>query len=149
MSPDPDPPPAAVVSPHGCDARPSWATDEIAIDFPALPPIVARMREAFLGAAADSDVVLTGDVPLTAEQAQRGGSLPVEVPVWRICARCAGRGEIWDEACGQCAGQGHGVVRRTVDVAVPAGVRDGTWMSFDLATHLAPATRVHLRVAIR
>ena len=62
---------------------------------------------------------------------------------------CAGRGEIWDETCGRCAGLGHGVQRRRVDVVVPPGVREGMWMSFELTTQHMAATQVCLRVAIR
>jgi hypothetical protein len=129
--------------------RRAWMGDEIAIDFPSLEPIVARMREAFLGVEGDAGGALTGSVTLTAGQARRGGSVPVEVPVWRVCGRCAGRGEVWDEACGQCAGLGHGVTRRRLDVIVPAGVREGMWMSFEVSAPQAPATLVHLRVEIR
>ena len=151
MSPDAPFPHVAAVSLDGRDGRRAWTGDEIAIDFPSLEPIVARMRESFLGGAGAGDAsgVLTGDVALTADQARRGGTVPVEVPLWRVCHRCAGRGEIWDEACGHCAGQGHGVSRRLIDVTVPAGVRAGMWMSFEVATQHASATLVHLRVAIR
>jgi hypothetical protein len=131
------------------DGRRAWTGDEIAIDFPSLEPIVARMREAFLGVDGDASGALSGDVTLSAAQARRGGSVLVEVPVWRVCGRCAGRGEVWDEACGQCAGLGHGVTRRRLDVVVPAGVREGMWMSFEVTAPQAPPTLVHLRVAIR
>ena len=139
----------APVSLMGHDASAGLASDDIAIDFPSLAPIVARMREAFFGPRGDTVEPLTADVALNAEQARRGGMVPVEVPVWRVCTRCAGRGEIWDEACGHCAGLGHGVAWRRVDVHVPSGVRHGMWMSFEVAGQHAPATLVHLRVAIR
>lgn len=149
MLPDAPHPHVAVVSLDTRDGRRALAGDEIAIDFPSLEPIVARMRESFFGVTGGAEGALTGDVALTADQARRGGSVPVEVPVWRVCSRCAGRGEIWDEACGRCAGLGHGVQRRRVDVVVPAGVREGMWMSFALTTQHMAATQVCLRVAIR
>lgn len=149
MVPDAPVPPIVPVSVAGAEVRGAWAADEIAIDFPAIVPIVARMREAFFGGCGDAVEALTADVALTAAQARRGGSVPVEVRVWRVCARCAGRGEIWDERCGRCAGLGHGMARHRLAVHVPSGVRDGMRMSFEVAPHHAPATRVHLRVAIR
>lgn len=149
MWPDTPLPPVAPVPLVGADALAAWPSDEIAIDFPSLGPMVARMREAFFGASSDAIEPLRADVALTAEQARRGGSVPVEVPLWRVCTQCAGRGEIWDEACGHCAGLGHGMARRRIDVHVPSGVRHGTWMSFEVAGQHAPATLVHLRVAIR
>ncbi len=142
-------PNVAPVSLVDADPTTSWPSDEIAIDFPSLDRIVARMRDSFLGTSGDAVERLTADVTMTAEQARRGGSVPVEVPLWRVCARCAGRGEIWDEACGHCAGVGHGIAWRRLDVHVPPGVRHGMWMAFEVAGQHAPATLVHLRVAIR
>lgn len=149
MRPDAPLPPVTAVALDGHAGRRAWTGDEIAIDFPSLPPLVARMRESFFGPGGDPGDALVGDVALSERQARRGGTVLVEVPVWRVCSRCAGRGEIWDETCGQCLGNGHGVTRRHVEVVVPAGVRTGMWMAFDVTVAQAPATQVHLKVTVR
>jgi molecular chaperone DnaJ len=41
------------------------------------------------------------------------------------CAQCRGSGQVVDEACAQCSGAGVVTSTRTVNVRVPAGVRDG------------------------
>lgn len=44
----------------------------------------------------------------------------------RTCPNCHGRGEIIDDPCSQCGGAGRITRERTLSVAVPAGVEDGT-----------------------
>jgi hypothetical protein len=126
----------------------AWLADEVVVDFPSVRPIVDRMRAAFLGDDPAGSEPLSAELRLTARQAYCGGRIPVDVPVRQVCRRCGGRGEVWSESCPACEGQGDGVARRTVDVHVPAGVRDGTCLTFSVGHPQEPATRVHLRVAI-
>jgi molecular chaperone DnaJ len=44
----------------------------------------------------------------------------------RTCPACHGRGEIIDDPCATCAGAGRTTKERTLEVAIPAGVEDGT-----------------------
>ncbi|MDR4307711.1 molecular chaperone DnaJ [Chelatococcus sambhunathii] len=44
----------------------------------------------------------------------------------RTCPGCHGRGEIIDDPCKSCAGAGRVTKERTLEVAIPAGVEDGT-----------------------
>lgn len=44
----------------------------------------------------------------------------------RTCPACHGRGEIIDDPCADCAGAGRVTRERTLEVAIPAGVEDGT-----------------------
>lgn len=44
----------------------------------------------------------------------------------RTCPGCHGRGEIIDDPCKACAGAGRSNRERTLEVAIPAGVEDGT-----------------------
>ncbi|MFD1705057.1 molecular chaperone DnaJ [Methylopila henanensis] len=44
----------------------------------------------------------------------------------RTCPGCGGRGEIIDDPCGACQGAGRVTRERTLEVAIPAGVEDGT-----------------------
>jgi molecular chaperone DnaJ len=41
------------------------------------------------------------------------------------CVTCRGRGQIIDDPCPQCHGTGETVQTRTINVRIPAGVRDG------------------------
>ena len=47
------------------------------------------------------------------------------------CRRCEGEGTLYDESCGTC--RGDGVVRRdaTIDVEIPAGIKDGQTLRMD------------------
>ena len=120
--------------------------DDVAIDFPALQPIVERMRLAFLDGGGPDEGSILAEVRLTAAQARRGSRVPVAVPVRRVCPACGGRGEIWSEPCARCAGDGTSLAHHTVEVDVPSGVHDGECLAFSLAAPHAPATRVRLRV---
>jgi molecular chaperone DnaJ len=44
----------------------------------------------------------------------------------RTCPACHGRGQIIDDPCADCAGAGRVTKERTLEVAIPAGVEDGT-----------------------
>jgi len=44
----------------------------------------------------------------------------------RTCPTCHGRGETIDDPCEECAGAGRITKERTLEVAIPAGVEDGT-----------------------
>ncbi|WP_067622013.1 molecular chaperone DnaJ [Alicyclobacillus acidiphilus] len=44
----------------------------------------------------------------------------------RVCQACQGRGQIVDQPCPDCRGQGRRRVRRTVQIKVPPGVDTGT-----------------------
>ncbi len=121
--------------------------DEIAIDFPSVAPVVDRMRDAFFGDL-ERDIVLAADLQLTAEDAWRGLVMPLEVPVRATCRSCGGRGEIWTERCGECAGTGESVFPHRVRLALPAGVADGARFRFRISSPHATPVRVEVRVAI-
>lgn len=44
----------------------------------------------------------------------------------RTCPTCGGRGQVIDDPCGQCSGQGRTTKERMLQVNIPAGVEDGT-----------------------
>jgi DnaJ-class molecular chaperone len=64
-------------------------------------------------------------VPLTREQALRGGRLRLWVPVRSRCPACRGRGAVGAYGCQHCFGRGTVVDERPVDVAFPGGLGDG------------------------
>jgi hypothetical protein len=129
--------------PHDCFA------DEIAIDFPSVGDLVARVRDAFLGERAGGDDTLTTEVSVSSRDAWRGTVVPLEVPLRGTCEICGGRGETWTEPCGQCAGTGERQLSHAVRLAVPAGVADGARLRFRVNRPHAAPLRVEVRVAIR
>lgn len=123
-----------------------WCADEIAIDFPSIPPAVDRLRAGF--------VEETGEAPLKAElrlsvrEAFDGVTVPLDVPVRGACRSCGGRGESWMEWCPACGGSGESWFRHRVRVALPAGVLDGARFRFRVTSPLALPTQVEVLVAI-
>jgi DnaJ-class molecular chaperone len=69
---------------------------------------------------------LTVEVLMTAEQARRGGSVPIDFPVAQICSTCSGTGVAGFYLCDDCGGQGMGWESQRIDVLIPANVNDGT-----------------------
>lgn len=125
-----------------------WWADEVPEAFPSMRALVDRMRLAFFGGADPAATAWWAEVRLTAGQARRGGRVWVEVPVRRVCDSCGGRGESWAEPCPRCGGHGDGVRLQSVDVAIPPGVRDGTWLAFDLEVPKAAPVGVRVRVTV-
>lgn len=126
----------------------AWLADEVVVDFPSVRPLVDRMRSAFFGDDEPDAAWDAAELRLTAQQAFRGGRVPVEVPVRHVCRGCGGRGEVWSESCPHCAGQGGGVRRRLVEVFVPSGVRHGARLALSVELPQTCTTRLHFRVSI-
>lgn len=66
------------------------------------------------------------EVILTSHEALHGVVLPIQLPVFVSCARCAGTGRVWAFPCVDCECQGIVERDRTVHLRIPAGVRRGT-----------------------
>jgi molecular chaperone DnaJ len=128
-------------------ARGDWFADEVAIDFPSVSSVLDRMRYAFFGTARAA--ALSAEIVLTAREAFFGVTVPLDVPLRRTCPRCGGRGEIWAEWCGHCAGLGEVPGTHEMSVRVPAGVSEGARFRFSVTPRGAPATVVEVRVSIR
>jgi len=126
------------------DAR--WYADEVAIDFPAIPAAVDRIRSAFV--EEEPPAPLKAELRLSAREAFDGVTVPLDVPVRGACPLCGGRGESWMEWCRGCGGTGESVVHHRVRVALPAGVGDGARFRFRVTSPLALTTRVEVLVAI-
>lgn len=65
---------------------------------------------------------LTLEVPLTAEQAFRGGVACVTVPARAICPLCHGHGLITVYECSRCAGEGALAGEMPVYISFPPGI---------------------------
>jgi DnaJ-class molecular chaperone len=65
---------------------------------------------------------LTLEVPLTADQAQQGGTARIMVPAVASCPTCRGLGGIGPYECFRCAGEGAIAGEVPVSIAFPAGL---------------------------
>jgi hypothetical protein len=121
--------------------------DEVAIDFPSVHNVLDRMRHAFFG---DSrDVPAGPDIAITPQEAFWGATVPLRVPVRRICPDCGGRGEVWGGTCHACAGIGDTSAEHRVHLRIPAGVQDGTRVRFRVAAPGVAETSVLARIVIQ
>jgi DnaJ-class molecular chaperone len=75
---------------------------------------------------------LNVDLPLSVEQAARGGVVPIEFPIARLCPRCDGSGSTGFYACDLCDGHGLDWRDARVEVVVPQQARDGMVMEIPL-----------------
>lgn len=143
---------------HGRASAPSWVrdrtseaplVDEVAVDFPSMSTVVARMRKAFFAGAEDEDVVTRrAQLELTARQADEGVRVPLELTVGHTCPVCGGRGELWADPCALCEGSGAGVLNHRLHLPVPAGVRDGTRLRYAVSPGDAAETHVEVRINV-
>jgi hypothetical protein len=118
------------------DDREAWA-DEVAIDFPSVPTLVARVRDTFLDEE-NAPRTLAEDVVLTPAKASEGGERTVLVTRHHPCQTCEGRGERWLEPCQHCAGRGERTTRQHVAVTIPPNVRDGEHLRIALDRGAVP-----------
>jgi hypothetical protein len=125
-----------------------WFSDEVAIDFPSISSVVARIRRAFLDETHTAPS-LQAEIVLSRHEAWEGVSVPLEVPLRSTCPLCGGRGETWMEPCVGCRGSGESFSRHRLRVSIPAGVTDGTRFSVSVGQASTFATRIEVRIAVR
>ena len=130
--------------------RNAWFADEVAIDFPSVHAAVERMREGFVAASFEDARRrhLSAELHLSAREAFDGVTVPLEVPVRRLCKACGGRGEVWSDPCGPCDGTGDALAQHPIRLVVPPRVRDGDRFSLSVSAPSAPLTRVDVRVVL-
>jgi len=121
--------------------------DEVAIDFPSVSTVLDRMRHAFFGDRPSARRV--PDVFVTPQEAFWGAIVPLAVPVRKMCPRCGGRGEVWNDWCDACGGGGDVPARHEVHLRIPAGVLDGARVRFRVCAPGVPETMVDARIVIR
>ncbi|MBN1671769.1 MAG: J domain-containing protein [Kiritimatiellae bacterium] len=73
-------------------------------------------------AKADEVRSLALEVPLTREQARRGGQARIHVPAQATCPTCRGFGGVGPYECGRCGGEGAITGEMPVWVSFPAGL---------------------------
>jgi DnaJ-class molecular chaperone len=92
------------------------------------------------------------EIPLTLEEAHRGVTRTITLEAAERCPTCGGSGSKDGKACPTC--RGRGAVRRpkTLDVNIPAGVRDGSVIRLagqgEAGTDHAPAGDLFLHVRL-
>jgi hypothetical protein len=121
--------------------------DEVAIDFPAVGDKVARMRRAFVESDSSTER-LCAEIHLSRQQARRGASVPIDVPVRSTCGACGGRGEVWGDLCEPCRGSGQSFHHQTFTVPLPPGVAHGARFTFSVSPPRGLRTRLDVRVAV-
>ena len=128
----------------------AWFADEVAIDFPSLRGAVERMRASFVATLSEHDhrLDLSAELYLSPREAFDGVTVPLDVPVRKFCAACGGRGEVWSDPCGSCAGSGEALGRHPVRLVVPPRVQDGDRFALSVSAPSAPLTRVEVRVVL-
>jgi DnaJ-class molecular chaperone len=65
------------------------------------------------------------ELSLSVSDAMAGGKSRFDIPVTKACARCGGVGFTGEHVCPACVGVGRVHDHRTIDLAIPARVRDG------------------------
>lgn len=86
-------------------------------------------------------------VQLTYEEAMRGASVQLGVPVFSPCPQCHGAGGVWLYACPQCRGAGKRMAQEYVTLRIPAMVADGA--VFQLPLHALGVQNLYLQVMVR
>jgi curved DNA-binding protein len=77
-------------------------------------------------AAARSNLDVEADLPLTPEEASRGGPCEFTLTLPRVCSVCEGRARAANAVCSTCGGTGQVAGPRTsIQVVLPPGVGDG------------------------
>jgi DnaJ-class molecular chaperone len=123
--------------------------DEVAIDFPSVAHLVARVRRSFLAdCSGERAETVRTEVCLSSGEASRGAVVSVMVLLRATCPDCGGRGETWAEPCRACDGNGHSMVPRRLRVTIPPRINDGSKFHFRLHTPHEASVHVEVRVAI-
>ena len=63
---------------------------------------------------------------LSLEEAHRGGRRTLQMQAAETCPTCNGTGQVGDKPCQTCGGSGQVLKPKTIEVNIPAGVRDGS-----------------------
>jgi len=102
-------------------------------DFQTIRPSDEALRERLQRNFTGRDVpkaehaeALTVELELTAEQAVRGGTVPLAIPVARPCPACDGHGSTGAFPCVHCGQTGWAEDEQVVRIRIPPGVRSGS-----------------------
>jgi DnaJ-class molecular chaperone len=116
---------------------------------PSLDELLAWVAGGVTGPVPKSGRVqdLTLELVLSPDEARRGGTVVVGVPVVRRCGHCGGSGRDWPFPCLACDASGVVLEEAPVGVRLPPAVPDGTAVERPLGG--AGADNVRLRLLVR
>lgn len=94
------------------------------------------------------------ELELSLEEAHRGGRRTLQMQGAEVCATCQGAGVVnGNQVCQTCHGAGQVLKPRTIEVNIPAGVRDGSTVRLagqgGAGTNGAQAGDLYLRIRLR
>lgn len=95
---------------------------------PGFEPLFERFVRNFTGEnipKGERLEALNVELLLSPEEAARGVTVPVGVPVFYPCPQCGGSGRDWLFPCFDCHGQGTIEEEETVSIRIPSMIRDG------------------------
>lgn len=124
--------------------------EEFGSVMPGIEEILDHIRRDFFGPVrkVESLKELNVEFILNPDEAASGGSHPLDVPIYKNCTDCGGRGGAFPFPCLRCDGKGWTWGKRTISVRVPPGVREGTTIRIPLQQlgirHLY--LNVHIRI---
>lgn len=86
------------------------------------------------------------ELSLTPEEANRGGIIPLQIPLEQVCPECAGSGYLGVFFCSNCKG---GMVQcPEIRMVVPPGVSDQEHVTLSLEDVGLPQVKVHVLIHI-
>jgi molecular chaperone DnaJ len=103
---------------------------------PSVEEVFDRFVQGFTGRHATKSRSVTPvhlELEVSPEQAFRGGTLAISVPVLYPCAECGGTGRDWLYLCTGCRGRGIVAGEEAVRFHVPPRLRDGDVLDVPLA----------------
>lgn len=69
---------------------------------------------------------IEAELELSLEEAHRGGRRTLQMQTAEVCPTCNGSGVVDGKTCDTCGGAGEVLRPKTIEVNIPAGVRDGS-----------------------
>jgi DnaJ-class molecular chaperone len=116
---------------------------------PDIEEILDHIRRDFFGPVRKVESLkdLNVEFILDPDEAASGIRVPLEVPIYRHCPFCGGRGDSFPFPCLHCDGKGWLWGKRTLTVNVPPGIRDGS--VFQIPIQRLGIRHLHLNVCIR
>lgn len=135
-----EPPAAPIITPQEPVAKPLVPEPMSLLHgfqtvYPSFEPLFHRFRRNFTGSGvpkAERVESLTLEVLLSPEEALRGGTISIRVPVFYPCPTCHGSGHHWSFPC--TTYDGHGVIEEEefVRIRIPSLVQDETVVELPL-----------------
>ena len=124
--------------------------EEFGSVMPGLDEILDHIQRDFFGPRRKVEPLkeLNVEFIMNPDEAARGGSQPLDVPIYEYCSTCDGRGGYFPFPCLRCDGKGWTWGKRTISVRIPPGIEEGTTIRIPLQQlgiqHLY--LNVHIRI---